>query len=259
VLRIAAIGDVHFSEDSRGRFEAHWKRLSLAADVFLIAGDLTTHGNPVQVKVLVDELRFVEIPIVAVLGNHDYHENKASEVRREMEKAGIIVLEGETATLEVHGERLAISGTKGFGGGFPGACATAFGEPEMKAFIHHTEVLANRLEQQLSESLGDYKIALVHYSPVKDTLQGERLEIYPFLGSYLLAEAIDSAGADLVIHGHAHLGKEKGLTAAGIPVRNVALPVIKHAYAIYHLEKKIEDSRVQADSTGVRNSVATLG
>jgi Icc-related predicted phosphoesterase len=211
--------------------------------VFLIAGDLTTHGDPAQVKVLVDELKDVQIPVVAVLGNHDQHSGKASQVRSGLERSGVIVLEGESVTLGVGGAKVGIAGTKGFGGGFPGACATAFGEPEMKAFVNHTENLAARLADELAGLECDYRISLLHYSPIRETLSGEKTEIYPFLGSYLLAEAIDSAGADLVLHGHAHLGKEKGITATGIPVRNVAVPVLRHAYAIYHLEKRSDVDR----------------
>jgi Icc-related predicted phosphoesterase len=241
VIRVAAIGDVHFSEDSGGRFLDYWSRVHESADVMLIAGDLTTHGEVEQVEVLARELEVVQIPVVVVLGNHDYHSDQADRVRGELERRGISVLEGESITLTLGNATLGIAGTKGFGGGFAGACGSAFGEPEMKAFIRHTEKLAGRLEAELSRLNTDYRIALLHYSPVKETLAGERLEIYPFLGSYLLAEAIDSTGADLVVHGHAHLGQEKGVTARGIPVRNVALPVLRHPYALYNLEKKTEE------------------
>jgi len=185
----------------------------------------------------VRELEAVHLPIVAVLGNHDYHSDQAEVVRRKLEERGVTVLEGESTVLDINGERLGIAGTIGFGGGFAGACGHAFGEPEMKAFMHHTEKLAGRLEAQLNSLQADHRIALLHYSPVKDTLVGERLEIYPFLGSYLLAEAIDRAGADLVLHGHAHHGTEKGLTARGIPVRNVAMPLIKRPFEVLNLEK----------------------
>jgi Icc-related predicted phosphoesterase len=208
--------------------------------VLLIAGDLTTHGERDQAAVLARELEVVQVPVVAVLGNHDYHSDREREVRDELEKRGVVVLEGESVTMKIGNCTLGISGTKGFGGGYAGACGSAFGEPEMKDFVHHTERLAGRLEEELSRLKTDYRVALLHYSPVKETLAGERLEIYPFLGSYLLAEAIDSAGADLVLHGHAHLGQEKGITARGAPVRNVALPVLKRAYAIYNLEKSVE-------------------
>lgn len=187
--------------------------------------------------VLVDELRDVDVPIIAVLGNHDHHADAAARIRTEPEGGGICVLEGESGVVNVDGARVGVAGTKGFGGGFGGACATDFGEPEMKAFIRHTRHIGDRLHGALEEleDRSDVRVALLHYSPVEDTLRGERLEIYPFLGSYLLAEAIDRAGADLVVHGHAHGGVEKGLTPGGIHVRNVAQPVLKHAYHVYCL------------------------
>ena len=132
--------------------------------------------------------------------------------------------------------RVGVAGTKGFGGGFRGAHGSDFGEPEMKAFVGHTKMLSDRLERSLTGLDTDLRIALLHYAPIEATLEGERLEIYPFLGSYLLAEAVDNAGADLVLHGHAHHGAEKGRTPGGIPVRNVAQPVIRHAYNIYTLD-----------------------
>jgi Icc-related predicted phosphoesterase len=238
VVRVAAIGDVHFSEDSRGKLRNFWERLGECADIFLIAGDLTTHGEARQARVLAEELQGIGIPVVSVLGNHDHHNDEHREVRRELERHGIIVLESEGVTLSVDGASVGIAGTKGFGGGFAGACGSAFGEREMKEFVYHTQHLARRLEEELKNLKTDYRIALLHYSPVKETLEGERLEIYPFLGSYLLAEAIDNAGADLALHGHAHHGQEKGVTPAGVPVRNVALPVLRQAYAIYHLAGK---------------------
>ena len=136
------------------------------------------------------------------------------------------------------GVRVGIAGTKGFGGGFRGAHGSDFGEPEMKAFVGHTKMLSDRLERALAGLDADLRIALLHYSPIEATLEGERLEIYPFLGSYLLAEAVDNAGADLVLHGHAHHGVEKGRTPSGIPVRNVAQPVIRHAYNVYTLDAR---------------------
>jgi Icc-related predicted phosphoesterase len=242
MIRVAAIADVHFCEDSSGVLSAHWSQLHERADLLLIGGDLTTHGADTQAAVLAQELEVVGVPVVAVLGNHDYHSDQEKQVRHQLERRGVTVLEGENVIINVNGQTIGVAGTKGFGGGFAGASGTAFGEPEMKAFIHHTEQMAARLEGNLRALQTDYRIALLHYSPVKDTLAGERLEIYPFLGSYLLAEAIDSAGADLVVHGHAHHGTEKGLTARGIPVRNVALPMLRCAYTLYNLEKAGLDS-----------------
>jgi len=236
VIRIAAVGDLHYGEGSQGILRPGLEHLPDRADLLLLAGDLTRRGKPEEVQILADELRGVPIPMIAVLGNHDYHAGREAEVRRVLEGAGVRVLEGEGTIVDVDGVRVAIAGTKGFGGGFRGAHGSDFGEPEMKAFVGHTKKVSDRLEQALTGlDAADLRIALLHYSPIEGTLEGERLEIYPFLGSYLMAEAVDNAGADLVLHGHAHHGTEKGRTAAGIPVRNVAQPLIRHAYNVYTL------------------------
>lgn len=246
MVRLAAIGDTHFAEDTRGRFRPLWQHLAQEADVFLLCGDLTNLGTPEQARGLAEELRGIGLPTVAVLGNHDYHSDEPRTVRRALEGAGVIVLEGEHVELDVNGESVGIAGAKGFGGGFVGACGHPFGEPEMKLFMNETEAAAVRLERSLEALKTDHRIALLHYSPVKETLAGERLELYPFLGSYRLAEAIDSVGADLVIHGHAHHGSEKGITAGGAPVRNVAMPLIKRPYAVYDLEPPLHREPLRA-------------
>jgi Icc-related predicted phosphoesterase len=235
VIRVAAVGDLHYGEGSQGILRPSLEHLPDRADLLLLAGDLTRWGNPQEVQVLADELRGVPIPMIAVLGNHDYHCGREAEVRRVLEAAGVRVLEGEGTTVDINGVRVGIAGTKGFGGGFRGAHGSDFGEPEMKAFVGHTKMLSDRLGQALTGLDADLRIALLHYSPIEATLEGERLEIYPFLGSYLMAEAVDQAGADLVLHGHAHHGSEKGRTPGGIPVRNVAQPLIRHAYNVYTL------------------------
>ena len=235
MIRVAAVGDLHYGEGSQGILRPSLEHLPDRADLLLLAGDLTRWGNPQEVQVLADELRGVPIPMIAVLGNHDYHCGREAEVRRVLEAAGVRVLEGEGTTVDINGVRVGIAGTKGFGGGFRGAHGSDFGEPEMKAFVGHTKMLSDRLGQALTGLDADLRIALLHYSPIEATLEGERLEIYPFLGSYLMAEAVDQAGADLVLHGHAHHGSEKGRTPGGIPVRNVAQPLIRHAYNVYTL------------------------
>lgn len=238
MIRIAAVGDIHVGQDSAGRLAPQLEHLGEQADVLLLAGDLTRCGSVEEAAVLAGEIRELPVPVVAVLGNHDYHAGRPGDLTRCLTDAGVTVLEGATTVIEVGEERLGIAGTKGFGGGFEGACGSDFGEPEMKAFIGHTKAIADRLTrslEQLAQSGCERRVALLHYAPVPDTLAGERLEIYPFMGSYLLADAIDRAGADLVIHGHAHGGVERGLTACGIPVRNVAQPVIRQAYALYCL------------------------
>jgi Icc-related predicted phosphoesterase len=237
VIRVAAVGDVHVGLDSAGRLARGLAGLADHADVFLLAGDLTHRGRPEEAKVLAEELRGVEVPTVAVLGNHDYHSDEQDAVAEVLADAGVRVLEGDAVVLEVGGRRVGIAGSKGFGGGFAGACASDFGEPEMKAFVGHTKSLAGRLERALGGLRGmDRKIALLHYSPVAETLAGEPREIHPFLGSYLLAEAVDRAGADLVVHGHAHRGSRDGATPGGVPVRNVAAPVIGRAYEVFRFD-----------------------
>jgi Icc-related predicted phosphoesterase len=236
MIRIAAVGDVHYDGDSRGRLAPFFQNISSRADMLLLAGDLTQVGTIEEISPLAEDLALVEIPTIAIFGNHDYHSNEQDHLADVLTRAGVTVLEGAAVSLEVGGASVGIMGLKGFGGGFMGACGTDFGEPEMKSFIRFTKTQADLLRNGLRSLETEYRIAMTHYSPCEDTLLGERKEIYPFLGSYLLAEAIDSAGADIAFHGHAHHGVEKGLTPGGIPVRNVALPVIRHAFNIYILQ-----------------------
>ena len=238
MIRVAAAGDLHFGAESGGSLEAALRELPACADALLLAGDLTKRGEPAEASVLAAELDGVGIPVVAVLGNHDYESDQEKAVAEILEDAGVTVLEGTSTVVETPRGRLGVAGLKGFGGGFAGACASDFGEPEMKAFIRHTRDGAARLARAL-EDLDDVdvRIALLHYSPVRETLQGEPLEIFPFLGSYHLAEAVDHAGADLVLHGHAHRGAEKGVTPGGIRVRNVAQHVIGRAYNVYAMDR----------------------
>lgn len=233
MIRIAAVGDLHFGADSAGRLRPSIESLADHADVLLLAGDLTKVGTVDEAQVLLDDLTPLPVPTFAVLGNHDHHSNEQDQIVKLLHEGGVHVLEGDAHVLEVRGLRLGIAGAKGFGGGFAGASGSDFGEREMKAFIEHTKAIAAQLEAAVRSLDTDVRVVLLHYAPVKDTLFGERLEIYPFLGSYLLGEAIDRAGADLVLHGHAHAGTEKGVTPGGIHVRNVAQPVIGHAYKIY--------------------------
>jgi Icc-related predicted phosphoesterase len=242
MIRIAAVGDLHFGTDSANTLRPHLEGLKENADVFLLAGDLTRLGDPAEAEVLASELRGLPVPMFAVLGNHDYHLDREEEVASLLQEAGVRVLEGEGEVVHVNGSRVGIAGSKGFGGGFAGASGSDFGEPEMKAFIETTKNSAERLEKALANLSTDVRVALLHYAPVKETLIGEPPEIYPFLGSYLLAEAIDRAGANLVLHGHAHRGVEKGSTPGGIHVRNVAVPVIKHPYNVYVIEDEATES-----------------
>jgi Icc-related predicted phosphoesterase len=233
---VAGVGDVHMDEDVRGRYRPALDELAEHADVLLLAGDLTRHGTPSEARCVADEYGGLGVPVVAVLGNHDYHADQVPEVTEILTGAGITVLEGTGIVLDCAGVRLGVAGAKGFGGGFAGRSGSEFGEPEMKAFIRTTCVIADLLGERLRELADcDVLVALTHYAPVPDTLAGEPPEIYPFLGSYLLGQAIDSAPTSLAVHGHAHAGSERGTTPGGVRVRNVAHPVIRQAYSVYQL------------------------
>ncbi len=236
MIRIAAVGDIHLGPDNVDAFRASIRSVDADADVLLLAGDLTRHGELDEAVLVAEAVDGLEVPVVAVLGNHDHHAGCADRITQELTARGITVLEGSSTVVDVGGCTIGIAGAKGFGGGFAGACASDFGEPEMKAFVRHTKGIADQLCRTLSALDTDVRVALLHYSPVEDTLRGERLEIFPFLGSYLLAEAIDGAGADLALHGHAHAGVEHGTTAGGTRVRNVAMPVIRSGYRVYELD-----------------------
>ncbi|MFE7767198.1 metallophosphoesterase [Streptomyces sp. NPDC057438] len=238
MIRVAAVGDIHLGLDGRGLLRPAFDTLPDHADLLLLAGDLTRHGTPEEARVVAGEVAGLPVPVIAVLGNHDHHAERPSEVTAVLREAGVTVLEGESTVVRVDGVRVGVAGTKGFGGGFAGRSGSEFGEPEMKAFVRHTRGLADGLRsalEELAEGGCAVRIALTHFSPVPDTLVGEPLEIYPFLGSYLLAEAMDEVGADLAVHGHAHLGTEHGITSGGVRVRNVAQPVIRRAFAVYGL------------------------
>ena len=238
MIRIAAVGDVHLDEDVVGRFRPALDGIAEHADVLLLAGDLTRHGTEDEARCVATEFGGLDVPVVAVLGNHDYHCDQVPQVVRVLEDAGIVVLEGDGVVLDCTGTRLGIAGAKGFGGGFAGRCASEFGEPEMKSFVRTTSGIADKLGSALRDLDCDARVALTHYAPVPDTLAGEPPEIYPFLGSYLLGQAIDSADTALAVHGHAHAGTERGRTPGGVRVRNVAHPVIKQAYNVYQLLSK---------------------
>lgn len=239
MIRIAAVGDVHFDRKSHNRLGQYFTDLQHKADLLLLAGDLTQTGHPEEMKVLAEDLKKCPIPMVAVLGNHDYHVDQVEQVTKILNDVGVTVLEGNSTKITIGDSTVGIAGAKGFGGGFVGACGSDFGEPEMKSFMRFSKQHARMLEKSIKEMDTDYKIVLLHYSPTAQTLMGEKKEIYPFLGSYYLAEAVDYGKADICFHGHAHHGVEKGETPGGCPVRNVAQPVIRHAFNIYTLERKI--------------------
>jgi Icc-related predicted phosphoesterase len=236
VIRVAAVGDVHLAPDIAGRHREGLQDVAERADVLLLAGDLTQHGTLEEAAVVADEYADLGVPVVSVLGNHDYHSDCEQEITALLRDAGIVVLEADGVVLDTAGGTLGVAGVKGFGLGFAGRCGSDFGEPEMKAFARHGRRSGEDLAAALEKVRGaDVVVALTHYAPCDQTLIGEPPEIWPFLGNYTLGEAIDRAGANLAVHGHAHAGTEIGLTDGGTRVRNVAQPVIRAAYALYEV------------------------
>ncbi len=222
----------------RSQIRSQFASVTDHADALLLAGDLTRLGLQAEAQAFADGLRDLRgMPMAGVLGNHDFQSDQQDAVRETFESAGVQMLEGGSVVWEMGALRVAVAGTKGFGGGFEGTHATAFGEPEMKRFVGYTDSLARRLDDGLRDVEGaDLTILLLHYAPVRETLAGEPREIFPFLGSYLFAELADKHRVDLVLHGHAHRGTERGRTPGGIPVRNVAQAVIQQGYAVYTLD-----------------------
>ncbi|GAA4846620.1 metallophosphoesterase family protein [Saccharopolyspora rosea] len=235
MIRVAAVGDVHLGQGDHGRFRPALRDLPDLADVLLLAGDLTNHGSPAEARSVAAEFGDLAVPVVAVLGNHDHHSDRVPEVTGILRDAGIGVLDGDTAVFDIGPHTLGVAGVKGFGGGFTDNCGSSFGERVMRDFVDHAKDSAARLESALHSLDTTYRVALTHYSPVAETLTGEPREIFPFLGSRLLAEAVDGGRADLALHGHAHYGSERGRTAGGVPVRNVAHHVLGVPFKVYRL------------------------
>ncbi len=179
----------------------------------------------------------LDLPVVAVLGNHDHDHDEQTRITEMLTDVGVTVLDGSVATVVAAGTTIGIAGGKGFAGGFAGRSAEIFGENEMKAFARHGQRTAELLGTAINSLDTEWRIALTHYAPVPDTLDGEPLELYPFLGNHHLAAAIDSSAVPvtLAVHGHAHYGRECGVTPGGTLVRNVAAPVIAAPYAVYRL------------------------
>lgn len=243
-LRIAAVGDVHMADDLRGRYAPALQQLAGQADVLLIAGDLTQHGTLDEAAAFAEEFTPTQVPVVAILGNHDHHSGLQDEIIELIGRAGITVLEGTGTVLDTERGRIGVAGAKGFCLGFTGRCAANFGETQMKAFTQHGIDSAGLLrrgfdELDQAEPAADVRVALTHFAPTTTTLRGEPAEIWPFLGNHLLGEVIDEARADFAVHGHAHSGSERGKTERGTPVRNVAQPVIRSAYRIYEIPVRV--------------------
>jgi len=221
-VRIAAVADIHVGTAPNPAFHSLLTQVTDAADILLICGDLTHHGQAEEAEVVVRDLGRLRIPVLVVLGNHDYHGDQQDEIRRILKAAGIQVLDGEAT--EVKG--IGFAGVKGFATGFGRRVLEPWGEALIKQFVHEAVNEALKLESALASLSTPQRIALLHYAPVLDTVQGEPLEIYPFLGSSRLEEPLNRYAVTAAFHGHAHHGRPEGRTSQGIPVYNVSLPLL---------------------------------
>ena len=222
-MRIAATADLHFFSPGYGAVQDQLAQVRDRADVLVIAGDLTNYGKPAEMEELLKSLVRLRLPIVAVLGNHDYECGSEAELTRMMTQEGIKLLDGTAYERDGVG----FAGTKGFYGGFGRGALTAFGEPEIKTFVQAGLNEALKLERAFAQLRTQKRVVVTHYSPIQETVEGEPREIYPFLGSSRLGEVIDRFGAVAAVHGHAHHGKLEGRTTGGVPVYNCAITLLQ--------------------------------
>lgn len=227
--RIAAVADIHVKETDKGKWVSCFKEASRQADVLLICGDLTDTGDEVEAQVLAEELKSCTVPVVAVLGNHDYEKGRHKLIRQIVQNEHVHILNGESIVIAGVG----FAGVKGFGGGFDGHMLSMFGEGAMKAFVQEAVDEALHLDRALArldaEDPDIKKIAVLHYSPIKDTVVGEPEAIFPFLGCSRLAEPLSRRGVIAAFHGHAHVGTLEGEASGGVKVFNVAKPILLKA------------------------------
>jgi Icc-related predicted phosphoesterase len=259
-VRIAAVGDVHVSKTSQGVLQGTLAKLADAADILVLCGDLTDYGLPEEAQILVRELATVRMPIVAVLGNHDYESGQEGELVKILSDAGVKVLDGDACEIQGVG----FAGTKGFAGGFGRGTLGAWGEPIAKAFVHEAVNEALKLETALAKLRTDRTVAVLHYAPIAATVEGEPPEIYPWLGCGRLEEPLNRYPISVVFHGHAHSGSPEGRTSSGVPVYNVSAPLLSRSapdaipYRIVELGADSGDRRARSpDGAEVRGRRAT--
>jgi Icc-related predicted phosphoesterase len=225
-IRVAAVGDLHCTRASQGALQALFMRIGESADVLALCGDLTDRGLADEARILAKELGAIKLPKVAVLGNHDFESDAAAEVTEILAQADVTVLDG--TAVEIAG--VGFAGAKGFAGGFGERALQAWGEEPIKSFVRASVEETLKLESALARLRSPGRVVLLHYAPVRDTVDGEPPEIYPFLGSSRLEEPLNRYAASVVFHGHAHRGQPEGKTAGGVPVYNVALPLLQRLY-----------------------------
>jgi Icc-related predicted phosphoesterase len=240
-LRIAASADLHYTKHSHGHVREMLEQVSSAADILLLCGDLTDYGTAEEAQVLAEDIRkYARLPILAVLGNHDFESEQTAAVRSTVEEAGVRVLDGESEELEGVG----FAGVCGFGGGFGQWMLNAWGEKVIKLFVHEAMDQAMRLEQALARLQSERRVVLLHYAPIRETVEGEPEQVFPFLGSTRLEGPLNRFKVDVAFHGHAHHGAPQGRTRDGVPIFNVAMPVLAkipeaapHGFRIFELNR----------------------
>lgn len=225
-IRVAAVGDVHCNKSSTGKLRPLFMQAAEAADILLLCGDLTDYGLPEEAHILAEELAGARMPVVAVLGNHDYESGKPDEVKGILDSAGIQVLDGDACEIDGVG----IAGVKGFAGGFGRRALGPWGEHAIKDFVNEAVQEALKLETALSKLRTENRVAILHYSPIEGTVQGEPAEIFAFLGSSRLEDPLIHYPVDVIFHGHAHRGSPEGKTVNNTPVFNVAKPLLERSY-----------------------------
>lgn len=226
-FRLAALADLHCREDQHGRFREMVKAVNGEAEGLVLCGDLTDRGLLEEARTLAEALSLVRVPCAAVLGNHDFDAGQQREIVRVLREVKVSVLDGEYAVFD---RRLGVAGVKGFGCGFDRGTLQAFGEPATKAFVQEAVNEALKLEAALAQLDTQQRVVIMHYAPVAATTLGETPEIRPFLGTSRLAMSVDAFGAQAIFHGHAHHGAPEGRTPAGVPVYNVAMPLLRKLY-----------------------------
>lgn len=225
-IRVAAIGDLHCTSDSAGKLSKVFAQAGASADLLLMCGDLTDYGLPEEAHILARELSVARIPVVAVLGNHDYESGMQDQVRQILADVGVRMLDGEAC--EVNG--IGIAGAKGFAGGYGRGALGPWGETVIKQFVQEAIQEALKLESALAKLRTMQRIAILHYSPIEATVHGEPQEIFPFLGTSRLEDPLMRYPVNVIFHGHAHRGYPEGRTANDIPVYNVAKPLLLRAF-----------------------------
>lgn len=223
-FRLAAVGDLHCREDQHGRFREMVRAVNGEAEGLVLCGDLTDRGLVEEARTLAEALSELRVPCAAVLGNHDFEAGQQREICRILREAKVHLLDGEYAVLD---QRLGVAGVKGFCCGFDQTTLQAFGEPVVKAFVQEAVNEALKLEAALGQLDTPHRVVVMHYAPIAGTCEGERPELSPFLGTSRLVAPVDAFGAQAVFHGHAHHGALEGRTPRGVPVYNVAMPLLR--------------------------------